>query len=92
MPSENRNAVVALCKSADIDIEKEIFACREEGASWISLEEAAKIVDLSKFTVRRWCKSGVVIWRKLNPARCGRIVILRSSLMAYIEHCVPREA
>ena len=86
MPAECRSAVIGLCCNAGIDIEHEIMAQNEEDSKrWISLQEAAQIAKVSVFTIRRWCDKNYVKWRKLNRAKCGRILINRCSLLGFID-------
>ena len=51
---------------------------------WMSLEEAASFAKVSIWTVRRWCRKGVVS-KKTSWARCGRILISKVSLEKFID-------
>ena len=95
MSPESKIAVAALFKSAGISIEKEILSlCERESCEpvWIGLSAAARIANVSQYTVRRWCASRLIEWRKLNKARCGRIIVKRASLINFIDACKGKEA
>ena len=95
MSPESKIAVAALFKSAGIDIEKEILSlCERKSCEpvWIGLSAAARIANVSQYTVRRWCASRLIEWRKLNKARCGRIIVKRASLINFIDACKGKEA
>ena len=95
MSPETKIAIVALFKNADIDIEEEIFAASRNKISdpiWIRLGDAARIANVSPYTVRRWCADRLIAWRKLNNARCGRVLVSRASLTGFIDNCKGREA
>ena len=92
MPEGTKMAIIALFKEGGIDIEHEIFSqvmvAGDDGeTAWVRLGQAAKITRMSTYTVRRWCEQGLITWRKLNKARCGRILINRASLMSFIDGC-----
>jgi hypothetical protein len=90
MSPESKIAVAALFKSAGIDIEKEILSLCERKSGepvWIGLSAAARIANVSQYTVRRWCAGRLIEWRKLNKARCGRIIVKRASLIDFIDEC-----
>ena len=95
MAPESKIAVTALFKSTGIDIEKEILSLRERKNGepvWIRLSDAARIANVSPYTVRRWCSDRRIAWRKLNNARCGRVLISRASLTSFIDNCKGQEA
>ena len=97
MPEGTKMAIIALFKEGGIDIEHAIFSHGEiesdDGENaWVRLGQAAKITRMSTYTVRRWCEQGLIKWRKLNKARCGRILINRASLMSFIDGCDMKEA
>jgi len=56
--------------------------------SWITLLTAAKFAKVSTWTMRRWCRRGVIS-RKTSTARCGRILINKGSLIKFLEN-LPR--
>ena len=90
MSPESKIAVAALFRSAGIDIEKEILSHCERKSDepvWIGLSAAARIANVSQYTVRRWCAGRLIEWRKLNKARCGRIIVKRASLIDFIDEC-----
>ena len=93
MPSESRAAIEALFRAAGINFERD---CLQQSATdcdiWIRLNEAAKIANVTVYTIRRWCASGLIEWRKLNKARCGRVLVNRSSLMKFINDCEIKRA
>ena len=94
MSPESKIAVAALFKSTGIDIEKEILSLCERKSGepdWIGLNTAARIANVSRCTVRRWCMNNLIEWRKLNKARCGRILISRASLTGFIDSCKAQE-
>ena len=95
MSPESKVAVAALFRSAGIDIEKEILSHCERKSDepvWIGLSAAARIANVSQYTVRRWCAGRLIEWRKLNKARCGRIIVKRASLINFIDACKGKEA
>jgi len=95
MSPESKIAVAALFRSAGIDIEKEILSLCERKSGepvWIGLSAAARIANVSQYTVRRWCAGRLIEWRKLNKARCGRIIVKRASLINFIDACKGKEA
>jgi hypothetical protein len=51
---------------------------------WLSLKEAAAFAKVSVWTIRRWCRKGVVS-KKTSRARCGRILISKVSLEKFID-------
>ncbi|MPN48223.1 hypothetical protein SDC9_195828 [bioreactor metagenome] len=53
--------------------------------TWMTLKAAADFAKVSTWTMRRWCRKGVVS-RKTSRARCGRILIDRSSLVKFLEN------
>ena len=59
-------------------------ATRQE-SHWMKLDDAAAFAGVSTFTIRRWATAGKIEFRKLNRARCGRILIRRESLYRFIE-------
>ena len=94
MSPESKIAVAALFKGTGIDIEKEILSLCERKSGepdWIGLNTAAGIANVSRCTVRRWCMNNLIEWRKLNKARCGRILISRASLTGFIDSCKAQE-
>ena len=54
---------------------------------WITLKDAADYAKVTPWTVRRWCTAHFIVWKKLNRARCGRIIIDRCSLQNFIMRC-----
>ena len=89
-PNSIREAIAQLCNAIGIDFEKDFlsnYKVPERTSQWISLREAAAYANVSTFTVRRWCYAQKVVSRKLNPARCGRILISRDSLAVFIDSC-----
>lgn len=53
-----------------------------------TLKTAAKFAKVSVWTMRRWCRRGVIS-RKTSTARCGRILINKGSLIKFLEN-LPR--
>jgi len=51
----------------------------------MTLKAAADFAKVSVWTVRRWCRKGVVS-RKTSQARCGRILISKRSLIKFLEN------
>ena len=95
MSPESKIAVAALFRSAGIDIEKEMLSLCERKSGepvWIRLGDAARIANVSPYTVRRWCANRLIAWRKLNNACCGRVLISRASLTGFIDNCKGKEA
>ena len=56
----------------------------DSGEKWVTLKEAAEYAKVTTFTVRRWCTARRIVWRKLNRARCGRVIIDLRSLQQFI--------
>ena len=54
----------------------------------MTIKAAADFAKVSVWTVRRWCRRGVMS-RKTSTARCGRILINKSSLRKFLEN-LPR--
>ena len=85
MPASTKAAIISLCGSGGIEIEKYLSQQGNDGCIWLRLIDAATFAHVAPCTVRRWCRQGLVKWRKLNLARCGRILIDRASLHEFIE-------
>ena len=54
---------------------------RSSSDDWLTLEEAATIIGLSRFTVGRFVRAGTIAATRAG----GRIRVQRSALDAYIE-------
>ena len=52
---------------------------------WITLKAAAGFAKVSIWTMRRWCRKGVIS-KKTSQARCGRILISKASLRGFIDN------
>ena len=50
----------------------------------MTLKAAADFAKVSVWTMRRWCRRGVIS-RKTSRARCGRILISKASLKKFID-------
>ena len=85
MPPAIKQASIEIFKSIGVDIEKvlEDHVDKKE-TTWIRLGEAAKIACVSPYTVRRWCTRRWIRWRKLNRAKCGRVLIDLASLENFL--------
>lgn len=55
------------------------------GDELMTLKAAADFAKVSTWTMRRWCRRGVIS-RKTSTARCGRILINKSSLIKFLEN------
>lgn len=88
LPAAKQDLILMACQAAGFDFRNECLehdAAKPTESRWMRLEEAAAVAGVSTFTVRRWATAGKVEFRKLNRARCGRILILRESLYRFIE-------
>ncbi len=90
LPVEKQELIKLACNNAGIDfvaecLDKEEKTANIRQATWLHLDAAAQIVGMSVHTVRRWALAGKIESRKLNHARCGRILIRRDSLYRFLE-------
>lgn len=89
LPAEKQQLVVVACRNAGFDFHSECLEHEspqlQEVSRWMKLDEAAAFSGVSTFTIRRWATAGKIEFRKLNRARCGRILIRRESLYRFIE-------
>lgn len=89
LPVEKQQLVVVACRNAGFDFHSECLEHEspqlQEVSRWMKLDEAAAFAGVSTFTIRRWATAGKIEFRKLNRARCGRILIRRESLYRFIE-------
>ena len=79
LPAAKQQLVIMACSAAGFDFYNECLehkATRQE-SHWMKLDEAAAFSGVSTFTIRRWATAGKIEFRKLNRARCGRILIRR---------------
>ena len=89
LPAEKQQLVIVACRNAGFDFHSECLehdsTKPQEVSRWMKLNEAAAFAGVSTFTIRRWATAGKIEFRKLNRARCGRILIRRESLYRFIE-------
>ena len=87
MPVGIRMAVNELFHQSGIDFENDILKhCKSaEVKEFLTIPEAAEIANVSPSTIRRMCAKNLFKWNKLNPARCGRIIIEKSSFLSFLE-------
>lgn len=89
LPAEKQQLVVVACRNAGFDFHSECLEHEspqlQEVSRWMKLDDAAAFAGVSTFTIRRWATAGKIEFRKLNRARCGRILIRRESLYRFIE-------
>ena len=50
----------------------------------ITVEGACRLLKVSRWTIRRMCKKGLIKYIKLSSAKSGSVRIFRDSLIAYI--------
>lgn len=87
LPAAKQQLVIMACSAAGFDFYNECLehkATRQE-SHWMKLDDAAAFAGVSTFTIQRWATAGKIEFRKLNRARCGRILIRRESLYRFIE-------
>ena len=59
----------------------------EKGSVYIDYKEAKRISGLSRWKVYDLIKEGKIVAKKVGKSKNARVLILRSSLLAYIDSC-----
>ncbi|MDD5597208.1 MAG: helix-turn-helix domain-containing protein [Victivallaceae bacterium] len=67
-----------------VGTENKEYPCRDK-EEWLDLKQAAAFACVSPYTVRRWIRTRGLKGRKLNGAKCGRILVHAESLRHFIE-------
>ena len=57
-----------------------------EGKLMLTYRETARMLGLSKDTVRRYIRSGILKGKKMGPHRNGAFRIFRASILAFLQN------
>jgi len=89
IPAPIREAVTAMLRPYGINFVKLIQKGGEESKEprYISVAEAEKCFGLGRWTLGRLIRAGKIVSAKLSPARSGKVLINRDSLVDYLENC-----
>ena len=51
----------------------------------LTVKDACHLLKVSRWTIRRMCRNGLIKYVKLSAAKSGSVRIFRSSVIAYID-------
>lgn len=95
LSGERKSMINALLAETGTTVE-ELIQCYElnrkassnvSSVRYLSINEVCKLCSVSRFTVYRWTRKGVIRFCKLTKARGGKVLIDANSLFAYLESC-----
>jgi len=88
IPAPISEAVTAMLRPYGVNFAKLIQKGGEESKEprYISVAEAEKCFGLGRWTLGRLIRAGKIVSAKLSPARSGKVLINRDSLISYIEN------